>query len=136
MGIKLKIVGEEEVKLTDFSIYEYKKRVDEIKGDNEYISKHLKGIEIFGKLNVHDTNEEKGEVNKLSQWSKKSAIEEVAYGEVIVEFYDVNNKNHNMFNMKKAFVLEYEETFDLKEGKQFFYVYIREFDRTEEAVSE
>jgi hypothetical protein len=134
MGIKVKITGEEEINLTDFSVVNYNNKVEDILGENDYLSKNILGMELFGMFNIFDKSLEAEEVNKLSQWSKKVAHEEDAYRSIEVSLYDVNNNQYDTFTIEKGFLVTYKEKNDNKKGNIEYYVLIRSFDDTETSI--
>ena len=122
------------IRLTDFTITKYNKRLDESEGKNEYLEKDLLGIELYGKINVYDKSKEILAVNDLAKWSKVTAHEKEAYKDVKVKFFDNNNVVYDKMHFKNGFIVEYKESFDYKQGNGEFYVFIREFrDKIKEA---
>ncbi len=111
MGIKLKINAKEEIDLTDFTIIDCIKKCEDIKGKNEYLSRNIIAIELFGKYSIFDKAKESLEVDKLSKWSKITAHEKEAYGEVELKQYDTNNKLYDTLTFEKAFIIEYKENY-------------------------
>ncbi len=135
MGLVVKIDGKEEINLTDFTIDNYKKEIEEFLDENNYLSEHVVGIELYGKYYIYDNSKEALEVDKLSRWSKVVAHESDCYRSIDGKFYDVNNILYDEFIFVKNFIVNYKESYDKEQGICEFYVFIRTFDNLEKSVS-
>jgi len=134
MGIELKIIGEEEIVLTDFTIKQYELVQDDIQGKNEYLSRNIIGIELNGEFSANDNCAEAKEVNLLSRWSKITAHEKDAYRKVEVKLADANNEVYDTILFEEAFLVTYAENYNFDTSMVEFDAFIRDFDDTEIAV--
>lgn len=128
MGLELKIIKEkDEINLTDFTIEDFVRKVEDIQGKNEYLARNINSLELFGKYSVFDESLESLEVNKLAQWAKVTAHEKSVYRKLELTLKDNNDEPYDSLAFEKAFVVEYSEDYDFKRGTIEFYVLIREF---------
>ena len=94
MGLGLKITyKKEEINLTDFTIQDFVRKVEDIQGRNEYLARNINSLELFGKYSVADASQESKEVNNLARWSKVMAHEESCYRKLELILKDKMMKN-------------------------------------------
>lgn len=123
-----------EISLTDFTIVNYKKAFEDIEGKNEFLSRNIIGIDLFGKYGLFDKSKESEEVNKLSVWSKFTAHEEEAYKRVEINLIDSIGNMYETIIFEKAFLISYYENQNKKKGFLDYYAFIRKIDDTESAI--
>lgn len=129
MGLELKITQEkDEINLTDFTIEDFVRKVEDIQGKNEYLARNINSLGLYGKYSVADKSLESLEVNKLAKWAKVTAHEKSVYRKLELTLKDNNDEAYDSLLFKKAFVVEYSEDYDFKRGTIEFYMLIREFN--------
>lgn len=123
-----------EISITDFTIIDYKKVIEDIEGKNEFLSRNITAIELFGKYSLFDESKEAEEVNKISIWSKFTSHEEEAYKRVEISLSDNIGNIYETIIFEKAFLISYYEKQSKKKGLLDYYTFIRKIDDTESAI--
>lgn len=134
MGIFFRIDNEEKYTLTTQTIDKLNKRFDILEGENEYLSQHVTGIEIFGKMDVYDKSKEILCVQELSMWSKKVSHEAGAYREIKIQVSDGTGTVYDTIEIKKAFIVQYKESLHAKDNIGTFYVFLRSLEGVEQVI--
>ena len=122
------------VVLTSYTVKDCKRVTEDISGRNEFLSKYICGVELNGRFSIADPSKERLSVNELFEWYKKPAHEKEAYKKIDICYLDVNNQEYDRITFNKAFVVNYFEKGTLDTGTIEFKAFIRNFDKTEEAV--
>jgi len=128
------VIHENDIVLTDFTVYNYNRRLDRIGGQNEYLSRDILGLELFGKVNPYDKSKEILQINTLSAWVKQNAHNKDTYRYICVELTDNLDRVYDTIEIPQGFVVKYKESFGVKDGAVEFYVFIREFNAEEFAA--
>lgn len=152
MGIKLKIVNTEALKgtvgvdmtdeneniinLTEHTVLEYHKYLEDMGKDDEYLSGKVSGVDIVGTVDVYDRSGEILDMKKISSWSKVFAHEKEAYRDILIEICDSKNEMYDLVHVEKAFIVTYKEVFEGKNGVGEFHIFIRGLDKLEEIIKE
>ena len=120
--------------LTKFTIKDCIKITEDVEGKNEYLSKNINGIEITGKYNIANANQETEDIGELFEWYKKTAHEKESYRKITVEFSDVSGNIYDGFVFEKAFIVEFKEEYSHKMGSIEYYAFLRKFEDAEPAI--
>ena len=129
MGLGLKITyKKEEINLTDFTIENHVRKVEDIPGRNEFLARNVNSLELNGKYSIYDVSKESLEVNKLACWYKVTAHEESCYRKLEFILKDNNDDEYDSLTFEKAFMVDYSEVFNFERSTIDFYALIREFN--------
>lgn len=130
------VKNENIINLTEHTILKYKKRLDNMGTENEYLSGEVLGIELTGTVDVYDRSGEILDMKNLSLWAKDIAHEKQCYRDLLIETGDSNNNIYDSLHTEKAFIVKYIENFKGKKGVGEFYTFIRTLDKLEDLIKE